>query len=69
MTESELIKLLEKQGYVLDVNANNEFMFKKDATKTLEANKYYIGDKDGYLAIYKTDKDGNLKIENSADVY
>lgn len=69
LTESELIKLLEKKGYVLDVNVNNELMFKKDAAKTLEANKYYIGDKDGYLAIYKTDKDGNLKIENSADVY
>ena len=69
LTESELIKLLEKQGYILDGNANNELMFKKDKTKKLEGNKYYIGDKDGYLAIYKTDKDGNLKIESSDDVY
>lgn len=69
LTESELIKLLKKQGYILDVNANNELMFKKNTKKILEANKYYLGEKNGFLTIYKTDKNGNLKIENSSDVY
>jgi hypothetical protein len=27
-------------------------------------NKYVLGIKDGYIAIYKTDKDGNMFIEN-----
>ncbi|MBE6072578.1 MAG: hypothetical protein E7208_11560 [Clostridium butyricum] len=69
LTDSGLIKLLEKEGYVLNVEANNEMMFKRDVSKTLEANKYYIGEKNGFLAIYKTDDDGELKIENPSDVY
>ena len=38
-------------------------------SKSVKPNKYYIGEKDGFLAIYKTDKDGTLLIENSEDVY
>ena len=35
----------------------------------LQPNKYYLGEKDGYFAIYKTDDSGNLTIEESEDVY
>eukprot|EP00831_Metopus_contortus_P026801 TRINITY_DN22704_c0_g1_i2.p1 TRINITY_DN22704_c0_g1~~TRINITY_DN22704_c0_g1_i2.p1 ORF type:complete len:218 (+),score=38.79 TRINITY_DN22704_c0_g1_i2:95-748(+) len=45
LKESELIKLLKKEGYSLDVASNNELMFKKDNSNLLEANKYYIGEK------------------------
>lgn len=69
LTDSELVKLLEKEGYVLNVEANNQMMFKRDVSKTLEANKYYIGEKNGFLAIYKTDDNGKLNIESSSDVY
>ena len=43
--------------------------YKRDVSKSIKPNKYYIGEKDGFLAIYKTDNDGTLLIENSEDVY
>ncbi|SJU64189.1 Uncharacterised protein [Clostridioides difficile] len=44
-------------------------MFKRDTSNALEPNKYYIGEKDGYLAIYQTDEKGNASIKNSEDVF
>ena len=38
------------------------------AVGTLEPNKYYIGDKDGYIAIYKSDVNGIPVIENEDDI-
>ena len=34
----------------------------------LEKNKYYIGEKDGYIAIFKTGEDGRAFIEKPEDV-
>lgn len=69
LTKGELSKALSDKGYVLELNANGEMTYKKDISKALKPNKYYIGEKDGFLAIYKTDKDGILLIENNEDVY
>jgi hypothetical protein len=69
LTKGELSKALSEKGYVLELNDNGEMTYKRDISKAIKPNKYYIGEKDGFLAIYKTDKDGILMIENSEDVY
>ncbi|AWK52479.1 hypothetical protein DIC82_16360 [Clostridium beijerinckii] len=69
LTQAELSKALQDKGYVLEIESNGEMKYKKDISKFIKPNKYYIGEKDGFLAIYKTDNDGTLLIENSEDVY
>lgn len=69
LTETELSKALKDKGYVLVLTSEKELTFKRDPSQTVKPNKYYIGEKDGYLAIYKTDENGTLLIENSDDVY
>ena len=69
LSKGELSKALSEKGYVLELNADGEMTYKKDTSKSVKPNKYYIGEKDGFLAIYKTDKDGILLIENNEDIY
>jgi hypothetical protein len=69
LTQAELSKELKDKGYVLEIESNGEMTYKRDASKSVKPNKYYIGEKDGFLAIYKTDNDGTLSIENNEDVY
>ena len=67
--ESELTKAWRHKGYVSFLTADKELTFKRDPSQTVKPNKYYIGEKDGYLAIYKTNENGTLLIENDSDVY
>lgn len=69
LTKGELSKALNEKGYIFELNSNGEMTYKRDVSKDVKPNKYYIGEKDGFLAIYKTDKDGILLIENSEDLY
>lgn len=69
LTQSELSKALKDKGYVLEIESNGEMTYKRDISKSVKPNKYYIGEKDGFLAIFKTDSDGTLSIESSEDVY
>ena len=69
LNESELSKELRDKGYVLVLTSDKELTFKRDPSQTVKPNKYYIGEKDGYLAIYKTDENGTLLIEKDEDVY
>ncbi len=69
LTIAELSKELKDKGYALEIESNGEMTYRKDDSKALKPNKYYIGEKDGFLAIYKTDENGALLIENSNDVY
>lgn len=69
LTQAELSKALKDKGYVLEVESNGEMTYKRDISKSVKPNKYYIGEKDKYLAIFKTDDNGTLSIENSEDVY
>lgn len=62
VTESELAKAVSKDGYKLSSRSSEGIIFKRDSKDSLEKNTYYIGEKDGYLAIYKTDDNGNLNI-------
>lgn len=69
LNESELSKELRHKGYVLVLTSDKELTFKRDPSQTVKPNKYYIGEKDGYLAIYKTDDNGTLMIEKDEDIY
>ncbi|MDO5518572.1 MAG: hypothetical protein Q4F66_13535 [Clostridium sp.] len=69
MTLNNLCSELKEQGYELDGAEDSKLIFKKEASSSLKPNKYYIGEKDGYLAIYKTDENANAFIEKDQDVY
>ena len=65
-----IVNFFEANGYNLEELQDEKVVFSKDGTtNVLQPNKYYIGEKDGYFAIYKTDSEGNLTIENEDDVY
>lgn len=65
-----LIDFLEDSGYKLEALDNNKIVFKKENSENdLVANKYYLGEKDGYFAIYKTDENGRAFIEAENDVF
>lgn len=65
-----LIDFLEDSGYKLEALDNNKIVFKKENSENdLVANKYYLGEKDGYFAIYKTDENGRAFIEAKNDVF
>ena len=65
-----LIDFFKDSGYKLEELENDKIVFKKDSEQsTLIANKYYLGEKDGYFAIYKTDEDGRAFIESDSDVF
>ncbi|MGL4655264.1 MAG: hypothetical protein ACRCWM_05175 [Sarcina sp.] len=66
--EEELVKILGSKGYERDGSGENNFSFSKGEGVGLKPNKYYIGDKDGYIAIYKTDEKGKAFIEKPEDV-
>lgn len=65
-----IVNFFEANGYNLESLEDEKVVFSKDGTTSvLKPNKYYIGEKDGYFAIYKTDDKGNLSIESDDDVY
>ncbi len=68
LSKSKLIDLLKDKGYNFEAAINNELIFKK-TENAIKPNKYYIGEKDGFLAIYKSDNDGKLQLEKENDVY
>ncbi|MGN0144343.1 MAG: hypothetical protein ACI398_05125 [Clostridium sp.] len=69
LSETELSKALRDKGYVLVLTSEKELTYKRDPSQTVKPNKYYIGEKDGYFVIYKTDENGTLMIENDESVY
>ena len=66
--EEELIKILSKKGYEKDNITDKSLSFSKVEGSGLKPNKYYIGDKDGKIAIYKTDDKGKAFIEKEEDI-
>ena len=70
ISQQFIVNFFEANGYFLEELQDEKVVFNKDGTtNVLQPNKYYIGEKDGYFAIYKTDADGKLTIENEDDVY
>lgn len=66
VSEESLTKALEKKGYSLEGVEDTELTYKRSVENSVEDNKYYIKEYDGYFAIYKSDSHGNLVIENPA---
>ena len=66
--EEELIKILSKKGYEKVNITDKSLSFSKVEGSGLKPNKYYIGDKDGKIAIYKTDENGKAFIEKEEDI-
>ncbi|MDD5794720.1 hypothetical protein ACTNDG_02475 [Clostridium sp. HCP1S3_B4] len=70
LSEQKLGEALETLGYSLESETGSEYIYKRDVKDSAEANKYYIKEYDGYLAIFKCDEEGNLFIEDKdKDVY
>lgn len=71
LTEEELSKELSKQGYILNEKNEQKLTYIREevikSTK-FEANKYYLGEENGYISIFKTDERGNI-IESEKTVY
>lgn len=70
LTKDELSKELSKQGYILSEWDSNKLIYNRDniANVTLEPNKYYLGEENGYISLFKTDGNGNI-IESQKKVY
>lgn len=71
ITEDELSKEFSKSGYTLTEKNSQKLVFARDKETTsdnLQANKYYLGEEDGYISIFKTDSNGNV-IESEKTVY
>ena len=69
VTEQFLLNYIETTGYKLEALEDDRMVFKKQDEKALLPNKYYLGEKDGYFAIYTTDDNGKAYIENDTDVF
>ena len=70
ISQQFIVNFFEANGYSLEELQDEKVVFNKDGTtNVLQPNKYYIGEKDGYFAIYKSDAEGKLTIENEEDVY
>ncbi len=61
--KSDVEEMYKNDGYeVQNINSLQVILMKK--VDKYAPNKYVLGIKDGFIAIYKTDKDGNMTIEN-----
>ncbi|WP_446897541.1 hypothetical protein ACSVC9_11030 [Clostridium sp. LBM24168] len=63
-TKNEVEDIYKKSGYEIDSFSPLKIVLVKKVDK-YAPNKYVVGIKDGFIAIYKTDKDGNMFIEDS----
>ncbi|MBP1889589.1 hypothetical protein J2Z53_001170 [Clostridium moniliforme] len=63
LTEEVLSRAVYKNGYKLVDKSNDTFVYKRTKEESLNPNTYYIGESDGFLAIYKSDDKKNLSIE------
>ena len=68
ITQEELVTIFEGKGYLVDNVDKAELSFSKKAGTGLNPNKYYIGDKDGKISIFKTDEKGKAFIEKDSDI-
>lgn len=67
LNREELLSVLENDNYLLEKEGEGQMVFNRTEDKKLIPNNYYIGEKDGYFAIYKVDNSGNIAIEDSKE--
>ncbi len=71
LTEEELSLELSKDGYKLSEKNEEKLTYTRNKairSDVFEANKYYLGEENGYISIFKTDESGNV-IESEKKVY
>lgn len=71
LTEEELSNELSKNGYNLSEKNEQKLTFtrEKEVNSTnLSPNKYYLGEENGYISVFKTDSKGEI-IESEKKVY
>lgn len=69
VTRDDIEKIFKKQNYSIESDSNVRLVFNRKSSK-YTVGKYYIGEKDGYLAIYKCNEEGDLIIEDeNKDIY
>ena len=71
ITKEILSEELAKQGYKIEEMSDLKYTFlraEEDSNK-VEPNKFFIGEKDGFLAVYKSDENGKLTITAEKDVF
>ncbi|WP_142412945.1 hypothetical protein [Hathewaya massiliensis] len=69
MTKEQVVAAFKKDDYSLKDIKKNQIIFSRSLDKyKYSPNKYVIGIKDGYVAIFKVNKDGNLAIESPQDI-
>lgn len=61
VTKESLSKVLESEGYELGEIKSDKLVFNRESEHVLVPNKFYLGEKDGMLAIYKTSENGEPK--------
>ena len=70
VNEQFLVDYYASKGYSVESLSEKKVVLNKDEEEvTVEPNKYYLGEKDGYFAIYKSDENGKVFIEDESDVY
>lgn len=70
VNEQFLVDYYASKGYSVESLTEKKVVLNKDEEEvTLEPNKYYLGEKDGYFAIYKSDENGKVFIEDESDIY
>lgn len=70
-TLESLSKELEKSGYVLKEWDDTKLIYTRnnsDNISNFEVNKYYLGEENGFISIFKTDDSGKI-IESEKKVY
>lgn len=71
ITKEDLNEELSTQGYVLSEWDNNKLVYTRDAainTSKFKSDKYYLGEENGFISLFKTDSNGNI-IESEKKVY
>ena len=64
VSEAFIINYYKENGYDMDSFTDTEAVFiKLNEEVVLEPNKYYIGEEDGYFAIFKSNDKGVLSLE------
>ncbi|MDB1944236.1 hypothetical protein PMY73_04240 [Clostridium tertium] len=71
ITKEDLSEELSTQGYILSEWDNNKLVYTRDAainTSKFKSDKYYLGEENGFISLFKTDSNGNI-IESEKKVY
>lgn len=73
LTKANVIELVGKNGYKFIEMTEGTMLFERpknfEILAGFEPNKYYIGEKDGYFAIYKSNANGDLTITSEDDIF